>query len=605
MTDPDFTLCRSVRLADGTMSPPPPHVREGVKLVMAKPAFMIQDEMGGMKSAQTIIAAQFLWLDGVLDRVLVVSPASVRDVWYDQDVGQIALHSFVPSRIVEVHTAMRSWDYADFNEGSGRDLQARHDSILRSMGGNGLASGKAPAPRRLEWLITNYEWLRTNHAMVGPYCNARTLLVLDESAAVKNYKAEQAKACALLRSKCGRVLLLNGTPIANSPEDMFSQGNIMDKRILECRYVTEFRARYSVQTPVLTAGGRPLQVTTRGGKKIEVTKASAWVNLDDLQRRFAPYVVRRLTKDCLDLPGVLPPVALTVQLTPGSWRIYKEMRDELVALLESGNAAVTQHAATKVMRLAQITSGFVGGVTDAYGDGGFLDFSADPDQFEDDEFLSSISWRGDGMVAQGSALPEEPLDPVAAPAQTQEIGREKLEATLDRIEDYYAEDPSLKILVWVRFIPELRRFLREAAKRFPAALIGSIAGESCLEGISEFGGSVKTERKWSIGLLHPASAPKGPAIIGGTYGTGALGLNFTACHTVINMSYDYSYFKAVQSAARVARPGQTNVIRTTDVVATGPKGQQTIDHVVLKARLGKANLAEMTTAAWVKALKEE
>jgi hypothetical protein len=562
------------------MSPPPPHVLEGVKLVLAKPVFMIQDEMGGMKSAQTIIAAQFLWLSGTIDRVLVIAPASVRDVWYDQDIGQIALHSFVLSRIVEVHSTLRSWDYTP--------------------------PGPAQS-RRLEWLVTNYEWLRTNHAMVGPYCNVRTLLVLDESAAVKNYKAEQSKACALLRSKCGRVLLLNGTPIANSPEDMFSQGNIMDKRILECRYVTEFRARYSVQTPVLTAGGRPLQVTIKGGKKIEVTKASAWVNLDDLQRRFAPYVIRRLTKDCLNLPGVLPPVALTVPLTPGSWRIYKDMRDELVAMLESGSAAITLHAATKVMRLAQITSGFVGGVTDAHGDGGFLDFGPDPEQFEDDEFLSSISWRGDGMVAQGSAPPEELLGPVATPAPvaTEEIGREKLEATLDRIEDYFAEDSNLKILVWVRFIPELRRFLKEAADRFPAALIGSIAGESCLEGISEYAGSVKSERQWSTRLLHPSSSPKGPAIVGGTYGTGALGLNFTACHTVINMSYDYSYFKAVQSAARVARPGQTSVIRTTDVVATGPKGQQTIDHVVLKARLGKADLAEMTTAAWVKALKEE
>jgi hypothetical protein len=93
--------------------------------------------------------------------------------------------------------------------------------------------------------------------------------------------------------------------------------------------------------------------------------------------------------------------------------------------------------------------------------------------------------------------------------------------------------------------------------------------------------------------------------VGGTYGTGSLGLNLTACHTVVNMSYDYSYWKAVQNAARVDRPGQVSPVSTFDVIAVGPKGQKTIDHAIVRARRNKEDVAVWTTSAWIRALTEE
>ena len=34
----------------------------------------------------------------------------------------------------------------------------------------------------------------------------------------------------------------------------------------------------------------------------ENKQVMAWKNVDDIQKRFAPYVMRRLKVDCLDLP---------------------------------------------------------------------------------------------------------------------------------------------------------------------------------------------------------------------------------------------------------------------------------------------------------------
>jgi len=120
-----------------------------------------------------------------------------------------------------------------------------------------------------------------------------------------------------------------------------------------------------------------------------------------------------------------------------------------------------------------------------------------------------------------------------------------------------------------------------------------------------FGRGKKLERADALRLLNPKTAPPGPVTVGGTYGTGALGLNFTACHTVINMSCDYSYYKAAQSAARVDRPGQLYPVSTFDIVAEGPRGQKTIDHIIAKARRTNEELASWTCSAWIKALTEE
>jgi len=177
-----------------------------------------------------------------------------------------------------------------------------------------------------------------------------------------------------------------------------------------------------------------------------------------------------------------------------------------------------------------------------------------------------------------------------------EIGREKLDFALAWHADLLRHYPDLKLLTWCRFVAELRRYLAEVKK------FGHPVGAACGQ---EVLGEGKHERENALRLLHPKTAPEGPVTVGATQGTGAIGLNFTACRTVLDMSYDFSSFKKKQGDARVNRPGQTGPVSFYYLVAVGPQGQKTIDHHIMMERLGKTKINEWTVSAWVKALQEE
>lgn len=518
----DFSRCRL---------PPFAHQREDVAWLIDHPYAFIASEMRTGKSKIVIDAAQFMCEAGTIDKVLVVAPAPVRDVWYDPALGELAKHLWIsmPALVQEFHARGRSWTWPQ---------------------------PPPIAPRRLHVTVTNFEFLRSKNRLeqLLPFCSSRTLLVLDESSFVKNHAAQQTKACVQLRKACGRVVLLNGTPIFHSPLDLFSQSNLLHPNILECPYVTHFRARYAVQQAVRSYGSKPLM--NQWGKPIMETVA--WKNLDDLERRLAPVTVRRLQKECLDLPPKLDPVTLTATLGPETWRAYREMRDEMVVWLKSGDVAVSRTAAVKALRLSQITGGFLGGIEDA------------------------------GIDIEGSDAPE------VAGTGIQPIGREKLDVLLWFIAQQLEADPNLHLVAWTRFRAELFRMVDEVAEKFLQFEVAAV-----------YGGQKKAERLRALALLKPETAPLGPTFVAGIEGTGSFGLDMTASHTCVTMSSGYSPGRSAQTLDRVYGPGQTAPVAYYDVVAVGPKGQRTIDRDILVARRSGEDVATRTAAAWVRALTNE
>lgn len=515
--------------------------------------FALFDEMGNGKSLQAIVAAQILMEQGLINKVLVICPAAVRTVWFDPELGELKKHLWdhMPVRITEFHQKQRQW----------------------------YSGPKVEKP--FKFVITNYDFIRSSPARektLRPYCDRYTLMILDESAAVKSHRSQQTRACLRLRQRCGRVLLLNGTPIANNPLDMFAQGRMMDPRIINLDTFTHFRAKYSILIP-------------------GATRIVGWQNLEDLTQRFAPYVLRRLKTDCLDLPEKMPPQIMSVALSQQTWNVYREMRDEMVAWLNQATAAVANQAPVKAMRLAQITSGFVGGIQEIEKDDVIAENAA---------AMTRPDWLP-AMMQPSLPLAGEPTSPFMGfagipdhlrqegkPLPPVEISREKLDYFLDWVEERLDEDPQFKLLVWCRFRPELARVHLNLQERVKNVELGLIHG-----------GQKRADRQHAIRLLDPRTSPNRPVIVAGTPATGRMGLNLTAAHTVVYMSNDYSLFTRQQSEDRVHRPGQFHPVSYFDVVATGPAGQRTIDHIIIKALRDKKNLAEITTAGWRNALLQE
>ncbi len=591
----DFERCRKVWVPDeseagGFWSPPPPHVRVGVDRILSNHYFLLADDMGGMKTAQAIIAAQFLHDAHMINRVIVVAPAAIRaKVWFDKDLGQLIDQVFLDKNnmVTEYHAKRRMWQHGPKDQ------------------------------RELRWIITNYEFIRMQKNLdeLLQYVTEETLLILDESSAVRTWDSKQTFACNCLRwltnnkgrpvmgkPRAGRILMLNGTPVAESPLDLFSQCNMLHPDILDCRYISHFKARYAIQEPIRGSGGQAL-VNPRNHQPLMVV--SQWTNLEDIQRRMAPYVLRREAKD-LGIDFALPPVGIDVPLTPATWKAYCEMRDELVVWLKSG-VATAATAAVKGMRLAQITSGFVGGIEDSgLSEGQWLH---EPSGEIPEELRHLITYMEDHQTSYShediAKAKTERMNGVTAANllanhDVVEVGREKLDFALAWQADLLKKDPNLKLLTWCRFVPELKRYLWEVQQKFQHP-VGAAAGQKILRNM----GSQKQEREDALRLLHPKTAPAGPVTVGATQGTGAMGLNFTACRTVLDLSYDFSPFKKRQGDARVNRPGQTGKVSFFYLVAIGPKGQKTIDHHIMMTRLGKMNVNDLTVAAWVSLLQEE
>lgn len=181
----------------------------------------------------------------------------------------------------------------------------------------------------------------------SPYPNQRHMVV-DESTCIKNPKALQTKRVLDIASDVSHRWVLNGTPITQSPLDLFSQCRFLSKDALPYKTYTAFKHAFAVET-TMTMGHRSFR------------KIIGYQNLDELTKLLEPFSLHIKKRDCLDLPDkVFTKMAVT--LTPQQEKLYKTMKDDCLALLDSGELVTSTLALTRITKLHQILTGFV--VTD-------------------------------------------------------------------------------------------------------------------------------------------------------------------------------------------------------------------------------------------------
>jgi hypothetical protein len=252
------------------------------------------------------------------------------------------------------------------------------------------------------------------------------------------------------------------------------------------------------------------------------------------------------------------------------WRIYQAMKSDLVAWF-GGQVSVSKQAVTKILRLSQITSGFLGGLEDE---------------------APVVSAPIPDWLKKLGAQPDLPLGPAVVPSGagpvTREIGREKLDAFFEWFGMLSAKPE--KMLAWCCFTPELERLTKEIASVYP--LVMNLKG-----------GQTPEEREAAKLLLAPNGDPRSGCVVGNQKAGGA-SLNFAAATMAVYFSNTPRLIERTQSIGRIERPGAKYPMVIVDVVATGPKGQKTIDHVVLAKLRKKEDMARLTIAEWRKIIAE-
>lgn len=206
-----------------------------------------------------------------------------------------------------------------------------------------------PNPRKMykgKIFVTNYESL----LMKGLFDLLKQydpeVIVLDESQRIKDPTTKRTKLITELSKKCKHRYILSGTPILNSPMDIFPQFRVLDDGDTFGNNFYSFRAQYFYD------------------KNAGIPKHKYFPDwqirpgaLDEINRKIKSISMRVEKKDCLDLPPLIRQ-EISIELTGEQKRVYAEVKKDLVSYIAS-SACVAQLALTKALRLMQVSSGYV------------------------------------------------------------------------------------------------------------------------------------------------------------------------------------------------------------------------------------------------------
>ena len=263
-------------------------------------------------------------------RVLVIAPLSVVDhVWEDQ----INLHSPVPMSVVTLGQRHTS---------TAKKIKAAEMVLLRS-------GRNTPVV-----VIVNYETTLRDEFRLWAEKRQWDMLVLDESHRIKSPKGQTSRWLGVFARRVPNRIALTGTPMPHSPMDVFAQFRALDDTIFGTDFV-RFRDRYALLEPV-----RPRHDATEEQKrKLKNAKQIAeYRNLDELAGLMGRITFEVKADDVLDLPPAHHFTYRTA-MNPKAEKAYWELHDDFVAILDADEAVHADNALVQLLRLQQMTSGFV------------------------------------------------------------------------------------------------------------------------------------------------------------------------------------------------------------------------------------------------------
>lgn len=275
-----------------------PHQEHGIQFLRERSEAALLDEQGLGKSRQVIEAIKEDIAEGVLEGALIVCPNTIKQTWAEE---------------IERYSDLR---YAIF--GSGKQARRLAFQSLRAA-----------------FYVINYEAvIREMPSLRALLRFKRMALALDESHRIKTPTARITKAIHSLRSESAKRIILSGTPVANKPEDLWSQYYFLDDGESLGTTFEDFQTRYC---------------TASGG----------YSQIDDLRVRLRPLSLRREKRTSVSLPDKRI-VRVQVNLATRQAEMYNDLRTDLELWIRnmSGEEILEQaeNILTRLLRLAQIAS---------------------------------------------------------------------------------------------------------------------------------------------------------------------------------------------------------------------------------------------------------
>lgn len=489
--------------------------------------FALLMEQGTGKSKVVIDTCAYLYGAGRIDALIVVSPNGVQHNWVLNEI---------PAHMPDYCNALSAW------WGTSRKQQ----KVLAELF-DVRRTGLRVITINVEAVTTKKGRAFLNKCLLVWKC----LLAVDESHRIKNPKALCSKALHAVAHKAPFRRILTGTPVTQSPVDLFSQFYFLDEWVMGTDSFVAFKAQYCELLPPGSGLLRHIEQRMKPGlmrryngneakvrahmdkylPQVVATDAKGnkkYKNLDKLQTLIAPHSLRVRKADCLDLPDKLYQ-RVYHELSAPQRRLYDDMKNKLRIEMKDGSASVATKL-TSLVRLQQLVGGHQ---PDARG-----------------EYKAHI------MPTQDNP---------------------RIAALLDSVQELEGG-----VIVWARFrqqLEDIAACLKDADLGGVVQYHGGISGKDRVKAVDKFQSG---EAKFFVAQPH----------------SGGVGLTLTAARTVIYYSNDFSLETRLQSEDRAHRIGQHHAVTYIDIEAV-----DTLDVRIIGALRSKKNVADLLTGdptmAWL------
>lgn len=286
----------------------------GLRRIYGRDEFGLFMDMGTGKTKVSIDLFSIYCIEGKINSLVVVCPASIQDNW----AREIGVHCPLGETVIWVHhqTTM-----------AGKAQQRKFDAFVSS-------------PGKFRIAIFSVESLSAGgaHKFVERVLLASTaMMVVDESGRIKNHKANRTDMVISL-GKLAKVRgILSGTPISQGPLDLFAQFEFLNTHIFGIGDFYSFRNRFAVM------GGYE-------GKEV-----LGYQNLDELVETIRPFVYQVRKHEMLDLPPKIHEVRY-LELSAEQRKLLRDLAKG-VAVVNDVEISV-KNVLEGMLRMQQVCDGF-------------------------------------------------------------------------------------------------------------------------------------------------------------------------------------------------------------------------------------------------------
>ena len=490
------------------------HQLQGLTQSRDAKVYALLMEMGTGKTKVIIDNASYLFGKGRINGMIVVAPKSICRNWSMKEIP-VHLPDAIDRRVV-------LWGPRT------KKLQEELEQLSQV------------EPLKLHVLVINIEALNTDdgYEMVEKFLRGHdTLMVVDESTIIKNFKADRTKIAIKLGKLAKYRRIMTGTPVTQSPLDVWSQFEFLESGCLGSYNFYGFRAQYA-HLAKKRVNGRMFDVVV------------GYQRLEKLQEILKEISFRALKRDCLDLPEKIYEVRY-VEMTAEQKSYYKSLRTDALAKLTSGEVVAAPLVLTQLLRLRQC--------------------------------LCNIA---PVMREEGEMGPE-----------VKAVDISKSDPRADEVMNILEEAGDQSVIIWANFIPSIKKLIHLIGEKYGHDKVGAIYGDikseqrnifverfqgkraATVEGNS-FASNVMIDIPEAEQIKYIVMQPR----------TGGYGLTLTKASLVIYHDQDWSLEVRQQSEDRAHRIGQLKNVTYIDLIAHG-----TVDEKIREALMQKKNLADMVT----------